>query len=1412
MGRYVLLMWLIFGGLGVGYGQENTLYVLNKKYSGYKKKNSCYLVFLNGSNYISTHNSSGAYNLSSNSINIDFRFETGEDNEFSYDSNSSTKEECRFYNSDFIGYERVDLNYNLNLYEDINLHKRNMLFYYEDSYSYQYDMKLANIFYPINYYSILLPNLILKNIPSDPDDDTIIDTSNIFKDNSNNGMEPMFFRWEYLASNGRYEPLPKYSRRYNLNLSIRDIFGNDYKQVIVGKLRIRFVFSASFTDDEIYSDPNLYSFTIIQASPQIEEFTPKSTSCETSPSPDGGFTAKFDRGLNDNEVMIMSLMKNMGSDSAPDWDIKAQESTDKLTIYDYTYTWIGGINEGEYKLLYQTLNKTTDDIEAAKENASNMTNDNYNSLENKDFTISPPSTITHTSPISITKVKCHGDPTGSITINGIIGGNTTGDYEYNIEKITNSNNYPFTNKENIDINNNTLTISDIYQGEYKITIRNVGCDNDIGTVITATVGEPLSPLKLENELPIHPTGYGLDGSVTVNGSGGTEGSGYKYSIDGINYNNTTGVFTGLKNGKYIIKVKDANGCIIEKGIDIDIVEPPELKIAAGIQDSFILCKGGREASYSLSIKGGNYKSVKFDGDKNYNIKWYRDNIAGDRNEELIENIFEVPLDEIFKEAPYNWVERYSISSLKAGSYTIDVIDASNNKTSHTFEITEPDKLLITNISILDVYCYAGSDGQITANITGGRPPYRAVLSNSDYEEIDILENITGTEAVFEGLSEGEGYSIDIYDSKNCTASSYDVEDYDRGIQINQPSEELQVDIITIKEPTFFGAGDGIIEATIQDGTSADGTYKYTWVDNTGNDKVLNTSVRKENGTYIVTLIDIHAGDYYITIEDDNYSLATSKEENCSITSRHYDLDQPDKLEIDYLDVDTEISCNSDNSYDNPIGDGVLKVVGKGGVKFDVGSHYKYLWQKKVNGVWIATGDEQEDTLGELAKGDYRINIMDANGVIVGEYANDDLSSVTAEYKSLELGEYEQIKATYQTENVICYNGNNGRIDLSVTGGIGNYDITWSNGGTGLVQENLKAGIYMAYIRDSRDCELVKQIEITQTTIIEIELIGKKNPTCYGSTDGYAEINITGGVAPYIIKWNNNETTNRIENLVEGSYTATITDANNCIMTKTIELKDPFATVLYLGEDRLLCNGQQNIIDITVEGDAGATYDWISDNGFTSSEPIVTLTEAGIYTAIATTSSGCTASGTITITASSVEIDSEFLVSTEAYAGEEITIINTSQPISDDVVWIFPEQVTIVSEQEDTITIMFEEAGIYELILRSYQGDCYADYVKPLIVSEARESDEEDEDTVYLKVFDMYPNPNGGVFDVDIELRERGNIRLTLLKIASGNVVDTIDKTGKDEYKVEYDLSLSPGVYLLILETSAGRKVKKVIVL
>lgn len=817
-------------------------------------------------------------------------------------------------------------------------------------------------------------------------------------------------------------------------------------------------------------------------------------------------------------------------------------------------------------------------------------------------------------------------------------------------------------------------------------------------------------------------------------------------------------------------------------------------------------------------------------DGKISIKFDRSLLA---NENLTVNLIKDNIPTSFYNVTLDENNTYTVNMLLPGNYQIQINGSINGIESYSSTITNPLEVTVSKpspvnftLSKVDVWCHGGNDGSITITATGGNLLDTNATGSRYFYSVNNGNWLPFTEASTHTLSNllPGSYTIKVRDYKECYAKTPQETDKEITETIVQPNSPISVNYTEVKQPTFYGGTNGRIVAVIKGGTRfADNSYSYEWHNSAG---VLQTSITPfydaGSSSYYLTLDGIASDTYTLTVKDKNFDSA-SNQAGCTVANSVQFLGQPDPIVVK-LDITRSISCNSSNVFGNETDfnptdgqrdesqDGILQATVTGGVPFtgfeNNGLPYKFYWKKQLlNGTWIDWND-QDATAENLSHGNYSLNVEDKNGIKLGIYVNNQLSQEIPVIQLMQ--QPERLELDFQKADITCNGENNGWIQAIAKGGTPPYTYQWTTGDNSSQINNLAANNYFVKVTDARGCIVQGSMIINQPSIITLtEII--TNPTCHNSKDGEISLSISGGTLPYSFSWSTNENTKDITNLSAGTYRFKLVDGNGCTYFKDFDIINPEPIAVDLGEDRTLCNNQSLDFDITVN-DSSAQYFWSSDNGFSSTNPKVTLTNSGNYIAKVISSKGCTAQDDLVVSTTNVNISSEFFLSSQAYLDEEVILVNTSNPLGENTIWQIPDNVTVVTQTDHYIVLKFSAIGNYTISLKQTQGDCYALYSKTINV-EAKTINPSIGSTSnsYITEFIITPNPSDGNFNAIVKLEESSPVKLRLYALTGQQPLIEKYEVGQKSYVINFNNYLASGTYALILETSKQTLIKKIII-
>lgn len=189
--------------------------------------------------------------------------------------------------------------------------------------------------------------------------------------------------------------------------------------------------------------------------------------------------------------------------------------------------------------------------------------------------------------------------------------------------------------------------------------------------------------------------------------------------------------------------------------------------------------------------------------------------------------------------------------------------------------------------------------------------------------------------------------------------------------------------------------------------------------------------------------------------------------------------------------------------------------------------YSYIWS---NG-------QDSSLLQDLHAGPYSFTVSDIAGCM--------------DSNSLEIDEPLPIVYSNLIIDNDCFGDSNGSAQLSISGGIPNYMVNWSNGDNDTFLNHVPAGKYHFEIRDQNLCMESDSIEIDEPELLVVTMISKVDADCSGLPNGSVSVKAVGGVPPYQYKWSNGSTDSNLVQINGGNYSVTVTDSNQCEAELTI---------------------------------------------------------------------------------------------------------------------------------------------------------------------------------------------------------------------------------------------------------------------
>ncbi|MBN1183420.1 MAG: gliding motility-associated C-terminal domain-containing protein, partial [Bacteroidales bacterium] len=548
--------------------------------------------------------------------------------------------------------------------------------------------------------------------------------------------------------------------------------------------------------------------------------------------------------------------------------------------------------------------------------------------------------------------------------------------------------------------------------------------------------------------------------------------------------------------------------------------------------------------------------------------------------------------------------------LTGGTYNISLYDTNNCVYNGIYRMYNPPSIQIAVLNNTidgenEVTCYGYNDGVIYTRITGGFP-------DPDYHVIwrDSLDNIVLDSTLWTLYNVSAGsYTVQAIDSRGCEAWAYDT--------LTQPSK-IFIDPIISQYDTFniscYGYNNGSIELDVYGGHE---NYYPAW----------------STGDTLFDIDNLYAGIYTVTIKD--VMFVSEPDSNLSLNREcfaydTFELVEPTPAGITYTITEHNgysISCYGGNNG------GIQLTSVTGGY-----DGYEFAWYGPPGAITDSTLQNQSN----LHVGEYQVFVK------YGLDCSEDFEFILNQPEALEIN---TIAELYNGYNISCYNGDDGQISSTVTGGVEPYSYDWEQLGDpefisdDTVISNLVLDQYILTVTDDNSCSEDDTIVLTQPNQITY-LVDSTEVSCFSYEDGSAEVyNIEGGVPEYTVDWSNSQgdyiTTGFIaHNLLIGTYRFTITDQNACTVNDSVTIpgSDQLNLKIEIASDyhgsAISCKDSSDAeLRVVVEGGKqpfNITWTSVDTNDVFGNNNLLDNLSAGYYHVYVIDANGCDGSDSIIV--------------------------------------------------------------------------------------------------------------------------------------------------------------------------------------
>lgn len=642
---------------------------------------------------------------------------------------------------------------------------------------------------------------------------------------------------------------------------------------------------------------------------------------------------------------------------------------------------------------------------------------------------------------------------------------------------------------------------------------------------------------------------------------------------------------------YTLTVFDENECyILDSQWTVDVIEQHNLLhdrlicygestiLSAPIGISYLWDTGETTQEIAVSPASTMEYSVTVtgsDGCVTYIDEWHvevYDPIATNLNETftICEEAFPQLLSPGSGFVEYLWSTGGSSESIEVtifDTYKVTVTNASDCTATFTYIVEEAPQMVLTPGTPNPSTCGSANGSIIGSTVANGQAPFTYQWTDAD--GMFVGANNADLVDVKGGL-----YNLQVTDFIGCTAN------------ITVPISGYEAPIIHLGTvtPSTCNENNGAVQGiSVTEGMG--GVNIQWWY----------------QGSEYANELDID------NLAPDTYTLEVTDDIGCQSTTTVVieDMESPEIMG----GVETASTCGNANGS-------VTEVNIMGGTE-----PFSYKWFNGTN-VQISAGNEIVNVLADT----YTLEVTDDNG------CKATFIFVVADMPGPVIGTTEIITYAH------CGQADGAITNIGITEGTAPLTYEWFEVGSSIpitttpTLINYSAGGYTLIVTDTNGCTATKDFEIMDSPLMVLSGGDVTEPSCEMPSGSIHNVLLDNGTAPFTYVWtdasgNTIQNEPNLENVGAGTYTLTVTDWYDCVVSMEFELTNQTSPELSDGDITLSTCGHSDgtVKNVVISGGTPPFVTWWFDENAMLVEITDSLVNypAGTYTLRVTDANGCT---------------------------------------------------------------------------------------------------------------------------------------------------------------------------------------------